>query len=395
MTVNRPLTMPKNLPKSLPYKYYYYPVVLFVLIGLADTTYLAVAHYRNYTDITYSSFCALSKAINCDTVSQSPWSIMFGLPVAFWGIFGYLLYGVLLIAVRTHTPERIPLWNLLFILGFLFSVAAVYFGYISASKIHSYCILCILSYAISFLLLLYPWIIKRRFDTISPLSGTTKALQFAVKNTAIKTAGLSLIAFLIGLKIFIPDYWTYTFPAPSSIIHTGLTEDWHPWIGAENPLVTIEEYSDYQCFQCKKMHFLLRQLIAEHPDEIRLIHRQFPMDHTVNEIIVPTPFHVGSGKMAFLAIYAASQDKFWQMNDALFELGQSKKPFNTKTLAEQTGLSAGALTWAIRAPNIHLFLRNEILEGMKLGIIGTPSFVIDGTVYAGSIPVEILKNIIK
>jgi protein-disulfide isomerase/uncharacterized membrane protein len=389
--------MQKEYKKPLPYNYYYYPVILLVILGLADTTYLAVSHYRNYTDITYSSFCALSKAINCDTVSQSPWSILFGLPVALWGALGYFVYGLLLILVRKNTPAQTPLWNLLFILGLLLSSASVWFGYISASKIHSYCIMCIFSYTINFILLLYAWIICRRFNKTSPLLETIKACKALAKNTMIQVASLCLIVTLVGLIYFIPHYWTFTFPEASSNIPSGLTKEWHPWIGSEDPLVTIEEYSDYQCFQCNKMHFLLRRMVAEHPEKIRLIHHHFPMDHTVNEIIVPTPFHIGSGKMALLAIYAASQDKFWQMNDLLFALGQSKEPFNTKTLAEKTELSAGALSRATNTSGskVRLFLQNEIRQAMKLGITGTPSFVINDKVYTGSIPVEILEDILK
>lgn len=387
--------MHANTSKPLPYGYYYYPVLLLVLLGLADTTYLTWSHYRNYTDIAYSSFCALSKAINCDTVSQSPWSILFGLPVALWGFFGYFIYGALLIVARKNTPKRTSIWNLLFILGLLYSSAAVYFGYISAAKIHSYCILCILSYGISFSLLLYAWIIRRRFTMTSPLTGTQEALHCVTKNTFVKVMSLCLIGLFISLQLFLPHYWTYELPELSPNIPTGLTDDGHPWIGAENPLLTIEEYGDYQCFQCNKMHFLLRRMVAKHPEKLRLIHRHFPMDHTVNEIIVPTPFHIGSGKMALMAIFAASQGKFWEANDVLFELGRNKAPFNTKFLAERTGISAGALSMATRNSNIRLFLQNEIRQGMKLGITGTPSFVINGKVYAGSIPADIFENVIQ
>lgn len=381
--------------KPFPYKYYYFPVLFLLLLGLLDTVYLAFTHYRNYTDIMYSSFCAITKAINCDTVAQSPWSILFGIPVALWGVFGYLIYGVLLVAVRKNTPKRMVLWNLLFLLGVLYSGTAVYFGYISASKIHSYCILCVLSYAISFLLLLYAWIIRRRFDCGSILQGSQRAFYFAAQDRFVKITGLSIICFFVGIKLSLPHYWIYQFPElSSSTVSTGLTDDGHPWVGAIEPVVTIEEYSDYQCFQCSKMHFMLRRIVEENPDKIRLVHCHFPMDHEFNEIVVPEPFHVGSGKLALLAIYAASQGKFWEMNDVLFQLGQSKEPFNTKTLAQQTGFTAGELSASIHNPNIRLSLRNDIRQGMMLGITGTPAFVINNHVYSGVIPPDLLKDVL-
>ena len=379
----------------LPYRYYYFPVLLLVLLGLTDTLYLALSHYRNYTDITYSSFCAISKAINCDTVSQSPWSILFGMPVALWGFFGYLLYGTILMAMRKKTQQQLSLWSLLFLLGFLFSLAAVYFGYVSGTKIHSYCILCILSYAISFALLIYPWLIRRRFDNRPFLISLAQSFSFILGNRFLKFTLPILIALFIGIKISLPHYWKYTFPAVSEKISTGMTEDLSPWIGAEHPTLTIEEYSDYQCFQCYKMHFMLRRLISQYPTKIRLIHRHYPMDNTVNEIIVPTPFHVGSGKMAMIAIYASFKNKFWQANDALFQLGRQKKPFNTKTLSQETGIPSGELAMATRNPKIRLLLQRDIRKGMLLHITGTPTFVINNQTYKGSIPAEILEKAIQ
>lgn len=96
-----------------------------------------------------------------------------------------------------------------------------------------------------------------------------------------------------------------------------------------------------------------------------------------------------------IAIYAASKGKFWEMNDALYQMGRVKKPFNTRTLAEMTGFSGGELAAATGNPQIREFLLHDIRQGMKLGITGTPTYVIDGEVYQGSIPGEILGKIIQ
>ena len=69
----------------LRYRVYVLMVGALVVLGLADSIYLAISHYRVHTDAGYQSFCALSKAMNCDTVSQSPASVLINLPVAIWG----------------------------------------------------------------------------------------------------------------------------------------------------------------------------------------------------------------------------------------------------------------------------------------------------------------------
>ena len=85
----------------LPYSYYLVVVTSIALIGLLDAIYLAISHYRVYTDMAYQSFCAISRAVNCDKVSQSPYSILFGVPVPVWGVIGYALFIFLLFFCMT------------------------------------------------------------------------------------------------------------------------------------------------------------------------------------------------------------------------------------------------------------------------------------------------------
>jgi len=153
--------------KRLPYRYYFLPTLFFCIAGVVVTSYLIQSHYRNYTDMAYASFCAISKAINCDTVSQSPWAVISGLPVALWGLFGYLLYMVFLIPLSRENSQTLPLWKLLFIIGWIYSLTALFFAYISARIIHSFCIMCVASYAVSFCLLFQSWLICRRFGILS------------------------------------------------------------------------------------------------------------------------------------------------------------------------------------------------------------------------------------
>jgi uncharacterized membrane protein/protein-disulfide isomerase len=388
-------TIKARRPPPLPYHYYVLPVLFLLILGLADTGYLAWAHYKNYTDLTFSSFCALSPSVNCDTVSQSLWSILLGLPLAYWGFFAYGLFLLLFLATWGQTSGSKQLWSFLCLLGLLYAVAAVSFGYISATKIKAHCILCLASHTISFTLLFSSWIILRRFLVGSFSTALKDGLRYIFHSQPLKIGLLSIFLGILCTKIFLPPYWQYTLPPLAHTIPNGLTEEGHPWIGAENPAITIHEYADYQCFQCGKMHQFLRQLIAEHPGKIKLVHHHYPMDHEFNAIIVPEPFHIGAGKMAMIGIYAASKNKFWEMNDALYALGRQKEPFNTKTLAETTGFSSGELAAATRHPKIREALLYDIRQGMKLEIVGTPTFVVDGNVYPGVLPANILKQIMQ
>ena len=80
----------KKAIQPLAFGMYYWVAVALAVAGILDSIYLSISHYRIYTDIGYESFCAISRAINCDTVSQSPYAIFLGLPVPVWGVLGYV-----------------------------------------------------------------------------------------------------------------------------------------------------------------------------------------------------------------------------------------------------------------------------------------------------------------
>jgi uncharacterized membrane protein len=112
----------------------------------------------------YQSFCAISQALNCDTVSQSPYSILFGVPVPVWGILGYAFFLILLMFAWPQSAQRKRVWTLLFLISLGFTVYSLVLAGISTYRIHSYCIMCILSYAVNLLLLYFTWIVRNRFQ---------------------------------------------------------------------------------------------------------------------------------------------------------------------------------------------------------------------------------------
>ncbi len=142
------------------------------------------------------------------------------------------------------------------------------------------------------------------------------------------------------------------------------------------------------------MHFFLRHLVDKNPEKIRLIHRHYPMDNKYNPIVKES-FHVGSGEMALLAIYASTKGKFWEMNDYLFSIDKSGKSVDIKELAEKTGLDYRELAMAKYDNGIRQALWKDIRDGLKLRVTGTPGFVIDDKLYLGEIPADILKKVIN
>lgn len=380
----------------MPFGVYFTVVTLICIVGLIDASYMSISHFRVYTDMDYRSFCAISKAINCDTVSQSPYSIFLNVPVPVWGVFGYLVVILLLFnAWRYRSHAKKMFWPSLFVIAFAYSLNSLVLALISSIVIHSHCIMCILSHAVNFSLLFYSWLIHKRFENTTMWIGLKNDIQLYRKNWKAWSVGLSgLVAIVVTMMMLFPAYWEMECETRDIQLKNGVTTEGYPWIGAEKPEFVINEFSDYQCFQCKKMHVYLRQLISKHHERIRLVHSHFPMDHEYNPL-VPEPFHTGSGKMAIIALYAQEKDQFWKINDLLFDLAAQKKDFNTRTVAEQMGITSGELATALGDRYLRLRLKHDIAVGIDQGISGTPGFIIDGQVYTGTIPKDVLQKMMS
>jgi protein-disulfide isomerase len=279
------------------------------------------------------------------------------------------------------------------LIALIFSCISIGLAVVLTTFIHSYCIMCILSYGINFALLFFTALTRRRFGTGNFIDGLRRDINFFLQKK-IKTAAVFLpfLFIVCVLAAIFPAYWHMTPKSDLTNLSRGITDDGHPWIGAENPELTIAEFSDYLCFQCKKMHYYLRQIVAQNPTKIRLVHRHFPMDHEVN-LIVRDPFHIGAGKMALTAIYATSQGKFWEMNDLLFELAGNEKEMNFDMLGVKIGLNSKELARAIFSQKMQQILKIDIWTALKHRMVGTPSYLIDGKVYQGQLPPGILKKL--
>jgi uncharacterized membrane protein len=376
----------------LPFAIYFWSVTCVALSGLLNMLYSVFSHYRVHTDILYVSLCAVSEAINCDTVSQSMYSIFLGMPVPVWGVLGYGFFLILLSFAYLREAEHRRIWSLLFLTALFFSGYSLFLAYILKFQIKMYCIVCLAGYATNFALLYLVWIIRRRFPEKGFFSALKKDVFFLWRPWKIQTTILLVFFGVFSILPFVyPNYWHFSLPEMTADMNTGMTEDGDPWIGAENPELVITEYSDYMCFQCRKMHMYLRQIVAANPDKIRLVHRHFPMDPEFNPTLTGT-FHPASGKLAIAATYAALENRFWQMNDLLYDIPKDVKTLDIRDLAQKGGVSFEGLAASRDIRQIRYKIKRDVLKGIELGVTGTPTYEVDGNLYEGRIPVELLKK---
>ncbi|MCU0736223.1 MAG: thioredoxin domain-containing protein [Methylotetracoccus sp.] len=374
------------------YKWLWRGAILLSSIGVINFAVLSYTHYRVNVDPSYASFCAISKSVNCDTVAHSPYSVTAGLPVSVWGIAGILLFLSLLAHCNRLNEFSRNAWSLLFLLAGAFTIVSLYFAYLSTFFIKSFCPLCLVAYSVNFGLLYISWIARRRLSLHSLAPDITALWRHGKDHlTAFMVPALAASVLLLPILGLVPKYWEAPSIPKGIGVHRGVTDEGDPWIGSDNPVLDIIEYGDYQCVQCRKMHFHLRRLIENNPGKLRLIHRHFPMDHKVNPL-VSEPYHVGSGALALLAVYASSMNKFWELNDLLYEIAAANQTVDIRSIASRAGLDRRGLFDEITTPDHVQKLERNIKSGLKLGINGTPAFFVNGQLFHGTIPAETIER---
>ncbi|MBI4773817.1 MAG: thioredoxin domain-containing protein [Deltaproteobacteria bacterium] len=366
-------------------------VIAIALAGLVASGYLAYLHYAVHTKIGYSSFCAYSKTVNCDTVAQSPYSVFLGVPVAVWGILGYalMLFLSFLGLREDHSGRR--LWILVYFISALFVLVSLVLGAVSALLIKSKCVICMFTYGLNLLLFFFTMSVRsKRRVKIRP--GIGDDVRFLIQRLRLTGPAFGSLALLSVVMIaFFPSYWKMPPTAPSSDLEHGVTEEGRPWIGAKNARLTILEFTDYQCFYCRKAHFLLKDLLYRHKGAIKIVYYPFPLDKNCNPRVEETQ-HEGSCDLAFWTLAGLRQGKFWEMHDALFERRWDGGELTLKELASMVDADYDQLKTQLEDPDIRKLLFESAALGNRLGITATPGFVVEGRVYMGKIPEEIILD---
>jgi len=120
-----------------------------------------------------------------------------------------------------------------------------------------------------------------------------------------------------------------------------------------------------------------------YPGEIELEFKHFPLS-----------LHSDAALAHQAALAAGDQGKFWEMHGLLFKNQTALKRGNLITYAVQLGLDREKFIAAIDSMKFESIVRKDIAEGVRLGVIGTPTFFINGKKFLGPLSLEVLESII-
>ena len=153
------------------------------------------------------------------------------------------------------------------------------------------------------------------------------------------------------------------------------------WEGNPSGDVTLSVWMDYACGYCRASLPIIARLVAEDP-KLRIVYRELPV------------LSEGSRVAAYWGLAAAEQGKFKPFHTALYSGGQLSQASIDATAAK-AGLDVARAQQSIGSDRVGAEVARNLDTAGKLGVTGTPSWVVGDQVISGMVPYEVLKQAVE
>jgi len=186
-------------------------------------------------------------------------------------------------------------------------------------------------------------------------------------------------------------------PAPQTEQPTRakLNLDGFQMLGNKSAPLTVVEFTDYQCPFCQRFHVTtFSELKKNYIDtgKVRFYSRDMPLD-----------FHANAMRAAQAARCANEQGKFWQLRDVMGANPDKLDLEHIVGFATDLKIDPGPFRACIASEKYKEAVQGDVMEAMKIGANGTPTFVIgkstpdgvDGELMVGAMPYGIFDDKLK
>lgn len=159
-----------------------------------------------------------------------------------------------------------------------------------------------------------------------------------------------------------------------------------PSIGPADALVTIVEFSDYQCPFCKRGQATVDELLRRYAGKVRVVWKHQPL-----------PFHQRAMPAAVLAMEARAQrgDKaFWEATKLLFRSAPKLEDDDLLAIAREMKLNAARVKAALAKETHKAAIQADMDLADDVTAKGTPTFYVNGRKLSGAQPIEKFQELI-
>lgn len=147
-------------------------------------------------------------------------------------------------------------------------------------------------------------------------------------------------------------------------------------MGPADAKVVIIEFSDFQCPFCKQAADVLEEIRQRHPDQVAVVYRHLPLAS-----------HRYAERAALASECAAEQGAFKAYHDALFARPDSIGVTPWDRYAERAAVpDLPRFRECVESQRLFTRVQADLRAAGRLGLTGTPAFIVNGRRFTGSVP---------
>ncbi len=153
--------------------------------------------------------------------------------------------------------------------------------------------------------------------------------------------------------------------------------------GPDDAVVTIIEFSDFQCPYCQRVVPTIDQILTKYPTQVRFVFRNLPLS-----------MHPRAQAAAEAAACAGNQGSFWDYHDVIFTTPRALSDEDLERYASEIGLEMAAFRQCVQDRETQQIVDADLATAENLRISSTPSFLINGIPLSGARSLEAFSEVI-
>jgi len=155
-----------------------------------------------------------------------------------------------------------------------------------------------------------------------------------------------------------------------------------PFRGPQDAVVTLVEFSDFQCPYSQRVQPLIQSLLESYPRDLKHVFKHYPLS-----------FHKRAEPAARACVAAGLQGKFWEMHAKVLENPKKLEDSDLREYAAQIGLNVDRFQRDVESEAVKGQVASDMNEARKVQVTGTPTLFLNGKRVQNRSP-EAMKQVI-
>ncbi len=366
-------------------------ITLLLLCAVAGAFFsglLLLQHYNeSHAVAMVSSMCGGESASGCSLINRSKYATFLSIPLAAFGLFFYLsltLLATLLFFGDTKTREVAGRFAFFGVCAAL--LIDIYLLSVQIFNLKTFCTLCLVTYAITILLLIILLPYRRKIG-----GGRLKEVLHRSEGKLLLfswCAGSAILAVTVGavnLAMLYQDPSTFDarlddiaykefLKSPELVIDlVGAPSE-----GVAEAPIKIVLYGDFLCPWCRQLALTIQQHIKKWQPNVIVYYKYYPLDQQCNPYDTKNT-HPGSCWASVGGLCAQAQGHFWEYHDRIYAVPPRKpSPQDILQIGADAGLDTTAMKSCMNALQMKVMIHKFVEEAKSDGVTGAPTVFING-----------------